>query len=132
MWMKRTSVISRETVRSQHFAMEGNWDADLLCISTVGIGMYFSCKSQQGVNTLSWKQHFSAAFCFKYFEGSFSNFFFPSQQKNSLPVFHGPQGGELHDLIGHYLSLLQFLSCHTACFLTYAKRNNVGMHPFWL
>ena len=60
------------------------------------------------------------------------NFFFPPHQKNSLPVCLRPQGGELHDLIGHYLSLLQFLSCHTVCFLTYAKRNNVGMHPFWL
>lgn len=86
-------MISRETVRSQHFAMEGNWDADLLCIFTVGIGMYFSCKSQQGVNTLSWKQHFSAAFCFKYFEGRkvFQISFFPPSRKIPYQSFMGPR-----------------------------------------
>lgn len=98
------------------------------------VSQFFSCK------TVSREWTYLAGNCI--FQQSFVlilggrrkvfNFFSPPWQKNSLPVCHRPQGGELHDLIGHYLSLLQFLSCHTVCFLTYAKRNNIGMHPFWL
>lgn len=88
-------MISRVTARSQNFGrkMEGNWDADLLCIFTVCIGMYFSCKSQQRVNILSWKQHFSAGFCFKYFEGRkvFQISFFPPSRKISYQSFMGPR-----------------------------------------